>query len=310
MNVPDKPLTYISIETSAFSGATLLARLLGGHPQIATVGEVNGLVDRVDPDCYACSCEQPIRTCPFWKAVTAAMAARGFAFDVADFNMDFVLNGPAWMQQLREGSSHIRAIDTLRDQLLYALPGQARQLNTAVSRNVAFIESVLAVSGARVFVDSAKDRMRLKALWRLSDLDVRAIHLVRDVGGVVASRLRREPDHDPAVVAADWRKLHRRVEVTLQQWPPQQVMRLRYEDLCRDPESVLPQLFAFCGVEKAVSLNDLLNRPQHIVGNPMRLQPLTRIRLDERWKQELTHEQLHAICRVAAPVRRRHGYAS
>ena len=54
---------FVSIETSSYSGATLLAFLLGAHPQIATIGEMDGLIPRENPDEYFCSCGQLIKRC-------------------------------------------------------------------------------------------------------------------------------------------------------------------------------------------------------------------------------------------------------
>lgn len=47
---------FVSVETSAYWGAKLLAFLLGGHPEIATVGEMYVLMPREDPDRFLCSC--------------------------------------------------------------------------------------------------------------------------------------------------------------------------------------------------------------------------------------------------------------
>ena len=84
---------FVSVQTSAFSGATLLAFLLGAHPEVATVGEMSGLIAREDPETYLCSCGQRIRSCGFWRAVAAEMWDRGHAFDVARFGTDLSLGG-------------------------------------------------------------------------------------------------------------------------------------------------------------------------------------------------------------------------
>ena len=299
---------FVSIETSAFSGATLLAFLLGAHPQIATVGEMDGLIPCENPDEYLCSCGQKIKVCEFWRSVKIAMQSRGFEFDVVDFNTKFALGGPRLIQYLRFGSLRNSTLDSIRDAILYAWPWERLQLGTLVARNEAFVESVLEVTGKEVFVDSSKDSLRLKSLSRFSSLDVRAIHLVRDVRGVVCSRLRRGGDVDVHRYAKQWVKSHKKIHTKLQNMPPGAHTLLRYEDLCQDVQGTLERIFSYCGVDRDVRVTDFRKTSHHIVGNAMRLKPVSQVKLDERWKTMLTKDQLREIDQVAGALGRRYGY--
>ena len=78
----NSPFIFASIETTAFSGATLLAMLLGSSPHIATIGEVSGLVSRNDPKTYLCSCGEKIIDCEFWKQITNRMKSKGHNFKI------------------------------------------------------------------------------------------------------------------------------------------------------------------------------------------------------------------------------------
>ncbi len=302
------PPIFAAIETTAFSGATLLAALLGAHPAIATVAEMNGLIDSVDPDEYLCSCGQRIQVCEFWQSVKKGMETKGFDFDVADFNMKFISGRSSLLHRLREGSVRINWIDSLRDAFLFALPGQTHRFHAKTDRNEAFIKTVLSITGKQVFVDSSKDRLRPKVLRRFSSLDVRVIHLVRDVRGVVASNLRRYKTVSAGQVAHDWRQLHRRVKVTLESWPKDKYIVVRYEDLCQNMEKTLKRLYVFCDAGPNFKINDLQSVSDHLIGNPMRLSRISELKLDERWKDELTASQLKEIEQVAGPVGRQYGY--
>jgi hypothetical protein len=298
---------FVPVETSAYSGATLLSFLLGAHPEIATVGEMDGLIAAEDPDLYLCSCGQRIKVCAFWQEVSLAMQEQGFEFDVAHFDTKFALSGSRPIQYLRLGSSRNSTIDSLRDGLLYAWPAERARVQALVARNEAFIKAVLAVTGKRVFVDTSKDRLRARALHRFSSLDVRAIHLVRDARGVVASRLKRS-NIGAAEAARQWVRLHQKIQATLQGWPAAKSVRVRYEDLCRQPRATLRQLYQFCGVDPDTAPADFRQAPQHIVGNPMRLNSITEINLDERWRSQLTAEQITEVNQVAGPLSRQYGY--
>ena len=104
-NLTTKP-TLVLVQTCAYSGATLLAFLLGSHPQIATVGEMNGMLD-VDIDTYLCSCGQRIKDCGFWQSVEIAMRDKGFEFDIADFRTRFLPVGSPLAYRLRMRFSRI-----------------------------------------------------------------------------------------------------------------------------------------------------------------------------------------------------------
>ncbi|HZQ07697.1 MAG TPA: sulfotransferase, partial [Anaerolineae bacterium] len=175
-------------------------------------------------------------------------------------------------------------------------------------RNHAFVQTVLEVTGKRVFVDTSKDHRRAVALYG-AGLDVRAIHLVRDPRGVYASRLRHGVELSAREAARQWVHLHRRLERMLRVLPPDHVIRIRYEDLCHYPHVTLKQLYTFCGVKDALPLPELYSSPHHIVGNSMRLAKVSEIRVDESWRERLTRDQITDIQRVAGELCARYGYS-
>ncbi len=302
-----RPL-FVGIETTSYSGATLLAFLLNAHPQIASVGEMNGLIPSEDPESYMCSCGKRIRACEFWQAVTEGMNARGFPFEMADFRTEFQLGGPAWLQKMRLISLRNQQLDALRETFLLTLPGEREQVAALAARNTAFVETVLELTGKCIFVDSSKDHYRARALKRFSPYPVRVIHLVRDPRGVAASRLRRGVRIDASQAARQWVRLHTRLENFLDTRSPQNYFLVRYEDLCRDPRTVLRQLYAFCGANPEFESADLQATEHHIVGNAMRLENLSAIKLDERWRELLSSEQQREIWRIAGRLGAQYGY--
>ena len=62
------------------------------------------------------------------------------------------------------------------------------------------------MTGKSVFVDTARDRDRPALLARNPELDVRAIHLVRDVRGSAASMLKHGIVNDAAAAARFWKR--------------------------------------------------------------------------------------------------------
>lgn len=303
------PPIFVTIETTPFSGATLLSTLLGTHPSIATVAEMSGLIEGVNSDEYLCSCGQKIKECDFWQSIKKGMFERGFEFDVSHFDTQFISGRSSLLMRLREGSARNKLIDSIRDSILFSLPTQARYFQSMSDRNEAFIETVLDITGKQAFVDSSKDRLRPKALRRFSSsLDVRIIHLVRDVRGVIASQLRRDKNVTVRQAARAWRQRHRRIELTLESWPQDKHTLVRYEDLCKSTDAILKLLYGFFEVDLNHKIENYRSVDQHLIGNPMRLNQLSKIELDERWRDELKPGQIKEIEIVAGDMARKYKY--
>jgi len=302
------PPILVSLETSAFSGATLLAILLGAHPDITTIGEIHGLIERSDPDTYLCSCGKKIKNCEFWDSVKKHMQEKGYPFAVADFDTKYRFTGARIFDNFRHGSSRNSVIDSIRDKFVFNLPGEKKQMQMYVDRNVALIEAVLKVTGNQVFVESSKSRMLLRTFPKFSKFDVRAIHLIRRPEGVVASQLRRSEEDSVVKESRSWVKRHRRIELSKRFLRPEKFTSVRYEDLCTDTETTLKRLLEFCGVVPDVSKLNFDVTAQHVIGNPMRLRPLSEIVVDERWKEELSQSQIGTIRAIAKPFGNRYGY--
>ena len=83
-----KPDRLVYILAASHSGSTLLAMILGSHPEVCTVGELKA-TSLGNADDYPCSCRRRIRDCPFWTRIRSDMAARGFQLDFNDPRMDF-----------------------------------------------------------------------------------------------------------------------------------------------------------------------------------------------------------------------------
>jgi len=304
----NSPFVFASIETTAFSGATLLAMLLGSSPHIATIGEVSGLVSRNDPMTYLCSCGEKIIDCEFWKQITNRMKSKGHNFDVGNFNTEYDPRGSKLLNRFRIGSVRNSFIDRMRDNLLFSIPSEKQKIIEYVQRNVDFVESVLATTNKRIFLDSSKSRMLIRALPVFSNFDVRAIHLVRRVEGVVASSYRRNPNTNIAKLAQDWAKRHKRLDITLRTWSPEKHILVRYEDLCQHTEETINRILRFLDVEEEFLFSNYKNVKQHVVGNPMRLKPVTDIEVDERWKIELSELQKKQIMSIAGKLNQQYGY--
>jgi hypothetical protein len=302
-------LPFVYLSSTPFSGSTLFSFLANTHPDLATVGEMTGLVKSEDPETYDCSCGFRIRKCPFWRQVADRMKARGFSFEPGAFDTRIHLGNSPFAQRLLNSSMGSTALEDCRDWAVRTVPHYNNRLKYLVARNKALAASVLDVTGRTVFFDASKPAGVIRHLSREPDLDLRVVHLVRDVRGVSVSRVRNKGETDWRRIVNNWLQTNANIERQLERLPRNRWIRLRYEDICSAPLKTLNRFFEFCGLAPLDPTAAFHHADHHIVGNRMRLSGLEMIRLDESWRRKLTSDQQGLIESLAATTHARYGYA-
>ena len=321
-------LAYIL--AASHSGSTLLAMLLGAHPEICTIGEL-GLSSRAlkETDQYRCSCQALIKACPFWEQVRDCMARRGYAFDIADAGTHFRAVQSLYARRLLQPLHRGPLLEAMRDAALGLSRTWRRGLPEIQRKNIAVMESISEITGGRVVVDSSKMALRLKYLLQSPELDVKVIHLVRDGRGVALSHMepalfadakesslrggglgRDRADERLSIseAAREWRRSNEEMEHVLDRLDRSQWIQIRYEDICANPDATLRSAFEFLDLEPDSAPRDFRSAEHHVTGNGMRLDSTSEIVLDDRWKSVLIEEDLKAFDSVAGEISRRYGY--
>jgi hypothetical protein len=321
-------LAYIL--AASHSGSTLLSMLLGSHSHIATVGEIKlspramGELSR-----YRCSCGELIRQCGFWKMVKEGMRARGFEFDIACAGTEYSAAESWYPRRLLKPLHRGMLLEAFRDIALGLSPGWRRKLPEIHGRNAALASTVAEIAGAKVVADSSKVALRLKYLLRNPELDVKVIRLIRDGRGVALTYMdpagyadakdstlrgggsggtRKKEQLPMARAAYEWRRNNEEAEHVLCCLDKSQWIEVRYEELCKDTEGTLVRLFDFLGLDPDKRVRYFRRAENHVVGNGMRLDTTSQIRLDERWKSVLTENDLQVFERIAGKMNGRYGY--
>jgi Sulfotransferase family len=265
---------YVYIIGLSHSGSTLLSFLLNAHPEVVSVGEVSRLGDLI-PGRWTekhdrCSCRRSFYQCCFWNRTLAGLAARGHGL------------GPG---------------DPFGDRIEEKLP--------------ALVAATLDVSGARVFVDASKLPSQAERLLEIASLDVRFVNLVRDARGVLYSWRKRLLNATAENLVRQWLRQERLRQSVVQRLPEERVYTLQYEELCRAPVQRMSELFAFLEVDPAPDVTSGFKsaRPNHIIGNPMRLTDDETIRLDQEWRAVLSSEVLDLLDKQSGhQLNSRNGY--
>jgi hypothetical protein len=321
------PLVYIL--AASHSGSTLLAMLLGSHPEICTVGELKA-TSLGDTDQYLCSCRRRIKVCPFWIGVKKEMSRRGFDFDITRAGTDFRSGATPYAVRLLAPLQRGSLLELIRDAAL-GLSGHWRShLQRVQALNTALIDSLRTSSRKRIIVDSSKVGIRLKFLLRNPHLDVRVVRLIRDGRAVSLTYIdptRFADATDPefrgggtggdrdserlavAQAAREWRRSNEEADAILRRLDPTRWTAVQYESLCDDPHGTLNKIFSLIGVSDQWNvIENFRSVEHHIIGNGMRLDSTNKIKFDDRWKSALNESDLKVFESTAGRLNRRLGY--
>lgn len=306
---PDGALpTVIYIAGSGRCGSTLLERVLGEMPGHVNVGELIQLARHVAPHNDRCGCGQAFTDCPYWTAV----GQRAFGgWDSSD------------LESVRELEGRVARQHYLRNPSAVERAGRAdlAALGTWYER---LLRAVAAESGAACVVDASKE-MRQALLFAGAGIDVRVIHLIRDVRGVAFSMSKRHAQSQdpanktemtwrtaPALAAALWVGVLSEEKHLRRRGVP--VARMRYEDFVRQPreaiEQALGQLGRPVGPSALTHIGDgrVTLPPSHgLSGNPSRFRhgELT-LRPDDAWRDQMSRRDRLIVTMIGLRYLRRY----
>jgi hypothetical protein len=337
------PVKVLKITGLGRSGSTILDVVLGNHPQIESVGEVgnlmrNGWISReslrgIDPKRLRrpiCTCGKrldvlyvatPDEACPFWSSVRREWVERTDRESIETYpklQNDFELKRrwPRLLYEKRRPSALFRSYARLTR---------------------AFFESIRAVSGKPIIVDSATVPTRTFALGMIPGIDVYMVHLVRDGRGVITSHRKTFEKDLQAGIMWDhkghpmWKTVVRRrvlylvsvirwtVQNLASEWVctqlgPKRAMRLRYEDFVADPNSALERIGSLIeldltGVAEAASAGKPMQVGHNIGGNRTKKSGIVTLRPDaEEWKSALSPTEQRLSWMLMGWLMRRYGY--
>ena len=325
MTQKKQKLVYLA--AASHSGSTMTAMLLGAHPDLCSVGELKA-INLGDKNSYLCSCKKLVGECHFWEGVTGKMASKGHDFCISDAGTDIRTGATPFMLRLLRPLVRNPFMELIRDSLLSFSPVWRKQLPYLQKRNADYARSIAEQAGVDTVIDSSKIGLRLKYLLKNSELDVKVIWIVRDGRGVSLAykdpsefadaknpKLRgggagktQEQGRNIEVGAYEWVRCNQETEAILKTMPKDDWMQVHYEDICNETEKTLNKIFDFIGVDSNKKRLDFKTVEHHVVGNGMRLDDSEIIKLDERWKEKLSAEDLLKYHQVTGIYHQSLGY--
>lgn len=322
-----RPPRVAYLLASSHSGSTLLAMLLGAHPEARTIGELK-LKSIGNVGSYLCSCGSPILSCPFWSRVQERMQQR-CDFSLADSGTSVHQCSSDYTRRLLGPVHHGAFLEAVRDAALTLSPTWRRHLAKVKLNYRQLVATALELTGADIIIDSSKQGVQLKYLLRIPDLEVKIVRVIRDGRAVALTgmdganfadatdpKLRYGgtgikddfPGYTMAQAARVWRRSNEEADCLLAPLHRHQWTEVRYEQLCQNPQQTLAPVCEFLGLNPAKLRMDFRAVEHHVVGNGMRFDRSSEIRLDERWRTHLSAEDLRNFDEVAGDLNRRYGY--
>jgi hypothetical protein len=310
---PEQAVPVVFIAGFGRSGTTLLDRLLGSTPGFHSGGELGGVWSQGFAEDRLCSCGAAFSCCPFWQAV----GTNGLSSLPPD-EIDAILR---YTREVFPAGKMWRLLSRrTRRAMLTSAPASFPDATARLYRGVQD------VSARQMVVDSSKLAAYLVLLAQMSCVDLHVVHLVRDPRAVAHSWLRplvTDPDgrtsmprFGAARSAVLWLTMNVAVEWVAWRLGLRYV-RIRYEDLVRDPARIVGQLRSRVLEDAGLDVADAgltddegvdLDVVHSISGNPMRFrQGRMSVVEDIDWKAGSSSRKA-IVAAITFPLRRRYGY--
>lgn len=292
------------------SGSTIFDIILGGHPDIAGVGEITNLSRRVWRNDEYCSCGERVQACPFWGRVVARWRKEC---------------GGRVVEAYEKLSNRFERLDMVWHSDFGRMRG-GDAFGEYRAMTVALYEAVLGESGKRIIIDSTKLPGRAHALSLIPEIELKIIHLIRDGRGVAWSMRRPQamdlkagierdmPGRPVTRTALRWAMVNLGAERVANRLGPGRSVRIRYEDFVTQPAQEIARAGALFGIDTQMLIDKLAHgeafAPGHLVaGSRLRMGGPVKLRLDEAWRKEMPAPQQRSFQRLCGWMLRRYGYA-
>ncbi len=322
-----KKPSLVYLLAASHSGSTLSAMLIAAHPELRTVGELKA-IHLGEKESYLCSCRSRLLECDFWQKIHAKMQAYGINFDVFDAGTDIRSGATKYTKFLLSPLVRSKPVEFIRDFLLFLSPTWRRQYKLIQEKNESLIRAIQETTGATHVVDSSKIGIRLKYLLKNKNIDIKVIWVVRDGRGVSlaysnpseyadakdpllrgggAGRT-QEQAREIVKGAHEWKRCNEEASSLTKLLGDGQWIQVKYEDLCNSTENTLKRVYQFIDVDPNKLRLDFKSVDHHVLGNGMRLDSTEEIKLDDRWTEELSDDELSQFDEIAGDLNRSFGY--
>ncbi|MGD1854401.1 MAG: sulfotransferase [Leptolyngbyaceae cyanobacterium] len=304
---------------TAHSGSTLLSLMLSSHHKIFALGELSNLPDFHKKDRSICDiCEGK---CSFWDTQ--------FSSEELNRLTDCLVNQRLHKYIPLKVERQVRSLIG-RDQIF-------RPYTKIFSK---LPDSVQVLIDSTKTVWWIEKQLQLPEFRPNGGLKPKLLHLVKDGRAVIASQIRRRPNSDIEKLSHKWLQRVTKSQALFESFPQADRLCIAYEALATEPEKTLREICNFLDLDFTPKLLPYWESEHHFIsgntGTRSLIQKYRRqespsdtdsihqkqnsssakdfkyyaddvgfqIKLDVRWKSELSPEQIQAFERIAGEVNR------
>lgn len=284
------------IVSSSYSGSTLLSFILNSHPNIGTISEFDNMdAIKKDPK-YMCSCGQYVRECPFFLALKNRLNKKKIVFELDNMDMIVRLHQNERINRLmteRLPKIQSTIIEKTRDIIIDMLPKVRNAKERYYMRNQAFIEQILELNHASVFLDATKNPYRM--LFLNKRFNIKGIYLIKNgIAGafsyIKAARSRNE-SLSMYDAASRWFEEQITISRAFLRMNTEQRIMVSYSEICQKTEETIYRILRYLQLDPRMIEKHFSKVPHHIIGNAMRLANAEKIKEKQDWIDGLGNDE-------------------
>jgi hypothetical protein len=277
----------------------MLDYLLSNNEQMVSVGELLNLNDHLNRKGigrewnWCCSCGRQFEECPFWSKVMNEYENTEKK-QLSKVETKHLPEKRFVMQLLHTVLISCMPSDHLKKEMQEYLCYDQECVDIALN-SLRIIDYISSVSDKNIIVESSKLPHRLLALLKSKKTNccVKVIHLVRDARAVTFSKVRRAEKRGKRqsffLAMLGWVIVNLQILNVKPFIKEVNYIRVKYEDVCAEPLETIKNICEHLSLPFDKNMTELNRNGKHnIGGSTRRFETATDVKLDERWKSNMT----------------------
>ena len=274
------PIPVLYVLSNGGSGSTLLELLLGSHPSVLSLGDLQSLPHKLREQRDPCHCGTPIDQCSFWEPLLESEDLSELAYFRESHDSGRMIRPKHLADRIHGAPRGERARDAER-----FARANARILRLIWQRANEHRTKEVTGGQVRWLVDASKDPYRLEWLKRDPEFDVRLVHLYKSPGSFVPSKRRGQGRSGPLGLLRQtlrWRLENGLMQHLFQRFPAERRAWIPYDRLAAEPIPMLERIAAICDLDASGFSTDAFRAAtQHGVTSNATDWPSDKIQLGE-----------------------------
>ena len=268
------------------SGTTALATFLGNNNEIENIGEMHQFFEYLDGN-KECSCGKSLNECNFWR--------NKIDFPIQNFSK----NIRQLSEKMESHSGIIKHILSSFSKIEYEQYIALHQL---------ILDSIQSDTKKSIVLDSSKYLGRVLALNKLDNIELKIIYVVRDVRGVINSFSKKvQTSKSPLSTIVYYMLVNLVAEFISRFILRKKVIKIRYEDLINNPNSLFDRLEGFLNLNLK-DIKDKIGKQKsfeigHIIGgNRLKKNKEIYYTKDVSWEKKFNWVERSIYYILASPI--------